>query len=146
MSIYSLYQGYPSNKNQFFAPSISKRQKTPQLRNQRNPALVSPEFLDRMVTPVPLDRKKLYSYKHDVTYKQHKKSLTSEMEYSPYLTSSSNLPPLAKIRTVSNSPSITPEKININKTKFYKPSCDVGVQNVSIESFTGIFTNKFGFL
>lgn len=156
MEIIRLYQGYPVNKNQFFAPSIARRSATPGLRIKNKKVLVSKEFLNRLVTPALTKRKKLdfdriesgIITRDNLSYHiQRSSQIHTPVPQSSSRASHNSTAPCKKYilnpqkpkkhkyYTSACSPSETHEHLYFTRKKIYKNSCDVGIQNVSTENF-----------
>lgn len=138
MDMYKLYQGYSFNKNQFFAPSLAKRTKTPELHSRKKGIVISKNLLRQLIIPSSKHRYIQKSSLPDndiitpetLSYHINRNSLTSTpvprvnrtVIKSRYFSSSSH-----------GSPTRIEKSVLLIKHRQYKKSCDIGIQNVSTE-------------
>ena len=139
MDIRNLYQGYPINKNRFFAPCPMRRMKTPELLSRRPKTLIlSKQFLQRLTTPLGKEIEK----DEFLSSNQERNIITPEnLTYHIQRNSLAKTPVPRKFRCKNTSPYFKQDPINLYFGKTTKKSCDVAVQNVSIESmqFRGVY-------
>lgn len=152
MELIRLYQGYPINKNQFFAPSLAKRSATPGLKAQSRKAIVSKNLLQRFVTPTTTNRtssdfdisERNIITRDNLSYHLYRNSQlitpvpksssqatnTSPPSYKKYIYQSSSAKK-RKFNTFNESQTSTHKLLLMYRKKNYKKSCDVAIQNAS---------------
>ena len=134
MNNFGLYQGYPFNKNKFFAPSIRRRVKTPESKRCIKVLSIPKSFIERMTTPIPHSRKQdLFNPNprdvitpETLSYHVYRNSLTSGKSSKRNYYSTTN-------KSLNNSSNV--KMINFERHNFNFKSRDVAIQNVSIEEF-----------
>lgn len=117
-----LYQGYPLNKNYFFAPSLSKRTKTPRF-STRHTYKISNDFVQRITTPIPGTRRK------DLCTPNPQSDITPDTLAYHLYRNSQNSSPLPIQSYFSRS-----RQAKETRKRFPSKSRDIGVQKMSLES------------
>ena len=129
MDSYRLYDGYPLNKNHFFAPSVARSTRTSSFTFRQKRILLPKEFVHRIVTPVPGARR------NDVCTPDSQGDIRPEtLSYHIYRNSLNPTSVPLQSRTYKYRFNAKTTLNTLAKYKLQAKSRDVAIQNMSTES------------